>query len=460
MLGNTLIDESSALVTWPDHLGVEGVSARAARALDGDAAAARALAALRGWLPGPQGEAGAAGLPDAARPDAFPFAEVLAHYHAVGRTHADPVLTGWLRALDTRLRQSPGGAGPSRSWPLAEWLPSTVDQETGNYDSYVVAPLLESLTDPAGAHLDGTAPVQDTGEADDETIDALLGALAADLARIEATALRLAPPTPLQLQRTRGCLVVLNKLGELAPRWAQRPVPTLEPVGSRSDLARLADATGLLAEEVWGQSPAACRRAVELSLLPTTPLHDELMFIRSIQIFETLYRQIFRCLVRAGAAMQEGDVLGARAELADATRRLGLSPALYRVVTTMPRPAFATIRAYTDGRSAIQSRPYRQIQLFCAPQPPSPVAGKLPAVHVPAPTLQELFLALAARRGPETEPLAAQMRALDAGWRAMKRTHWGITLKIIGTVPGTGGTAGADYLKRAAEIPLFPALAP
>ena len=359
-------------------------------------------------------------------------------------------------------------------WPLAEWLPSTIDQETGDYDSYLVASLLESLTDAggsrpddaghhtdAGIHRNNCHPARGVEDATDETMDALAGALAADLARIEAAALRLSPPGPLQLQRTRACLVVLGKLGELAPRWAQRPAPTSTPVGSRSDICQLAEATGMFAAEVWQQSPGSCRRAVELALLPATPLHDELMFIRSVQIFETLYRQIYRCLVRANGAMQAMDVPGARAELADATRRLELSPALYRVVTTMPRSAFAIIRAYTDGRSAIQSRPYRQIQQVCAPQPPSPVAGKVPAVQVPSPTLQESFIALADRlQTPEVSHLAAQMWALDTSWRAMKRTHWGVTLKIIGKVPGTGGTAGADYLKWAAEVPLFPALTP
>ncbi len=51
------------------------------------------------------------------------------------------------------------------------------------------------------------------------------------------------------------------------------------------------------------------------------------------------------------------------------------------------------------------------------------------------------------------------MRLLDETWCGMKRTHWGVTLKIIGQVPGTGGTAGASYLQRSAATPLFPLLA-
>ncbi len=39
--------------------------------------------------------------------------------------------------------------------------------------------------------------------------------------------------------------------------------------------------------------PSRVTTAVTLALLPTTVLHDELMFIRVLQIFETLYRQVF-----------------------------------------------------------------------------------------------------------------------------------------------------------------------
>jgi len=150
------------------------------------------------------------------------------------------------------------------------------------------------------------------------------------------------------------------------------------------------------------------------------------MFVRTVQIFETLYRQVYRCLVRASAAMQVMDGERARADLADATARIALSPALYRVVTTMPKGAFAIIRQFTDGRSAIQSRSYRQIDLVCAPRPDSDVSDKMPAAEVASPTLQETFLDLRTRLDPGTaDGLAAQLRALDSAWRAMKRTHWG-----------------------------------
>jgi hypothetical protein len=118
----------------------------------------------------------------------------------------------------------------------------------------------------------------------------------------------------------------------------------------------------------------------------------------------------------------------------------------------MPKDAFAIIRKYTAGRSAVQSRSFRRVEQSAASGPDG---------GWDRPTMQEEFL-LAGRRLPAeaVERVRAAMVRLDESWRAMKRSHWGITLKTIGRVPGTGGTAGADYLHRSSRLPLFPTLAP
>jgi tryptophan 2,3-dioxygenase len=454
-------------VVWPEHTGVEGLSMRAAHTTVDATSAGHALAALRAWLPGLDSGRSPASLAESARPDRFPYAEVLAHFHRVGRTHADPGLVSRLRYLNDLLRQPELTAG-RRLWPLPHWLPSTVDQRTGNYDSYLVAALLEGLTGME----DGGRPAADVEHATDSKIDMLAAALVADLALIETDALRAGPRTREQRKRTQACLLVLSRLATLAPKWDRRPDMTgagpgaamtlvyPDQPGEAAQAERLVEVTGSLALKIRQRLPRSCRQVVNLSLLPTTRLHDEQMFVRCIQTFETMYRQVYRCLVRASAALQVADAEGACAELADATARIGISSVLYRVVTTMPRASFAIIRQYTNGRSAIQSRSYRRIDQVCAPRQPSPEADKLPTVEVASPTLQDTFFAIAGQLDPAVaDRLADQMRALDTAWRAMKRTHWGITLKIIGRVPGTGGTAGAEYLKHASEVPLFPLLA-
>lgn len=457
-------------VVIPEHEGVEGLSLRAGRTEVDPASADHALAALRTWLPRLHSSPDPSLPLGPARVDRFPYAQVLTHYRRVGRTNVDARLLSRLRHLNDLLRLPELTAG-QRLWPLPQWLPSTIDQRTGNYDSYLVTSLLESLTCVGG---DGAGhPADEVENATDSTIDMLIAALVADLALIEVDALR-AGQSREQLRRTQACLLVLSKLKGLAPKWdlvdqldlvQQRdlPVESMRAANTAGDLPqaeRLAELTSTLALRIRKRLPHSVRQAVNLSLLPTTRLHDEQMFLRCVQTFETLYRQVYRCLVRASAAMQVRDVEWACAELADATGRLGMSTVLYRVVTTMPRSSFAIIREFTNGRSAVQSRNYRQIDQVCAPRQPSPEADKMSAVEVVSPTLQGTFFAIAGRlEAAEVDRLTVSMRALDAAWRSMKRTHWGITLKIIGRVPGTGGTAGADYLKHAADVPLFPMLA-
>ncbi|WP_156081326.1 hypothetical protein [Amycolatopsis vancoresmycina] len=388
---------------WPGGTGVGGVSEAAARGGDRRAA----VTAVHAWLAGAPAPIGPAAV---AR---FPFAPVLRHYRAVGRGYAGDELVGLLRTIHSRL--SGGHASRARlAWPLPDWLPSTADQAGGGYDGYLAVPLLDS---PAGADLPPHRAAAD-----------LLRALAADLLELEVRALGRRPGR-VQRQRARACLGVLARLRADA-------VP---PPSADEDLAELAAAW--IAETAETTAPRV-RMVTELSLLPMTPLHDEQMFVRCLQLFETLYRRIGDALAAARDALVRLAVERARVLVADAAGLLALSPALYRVVTTMPPEVFAVIRAHTDGRSAIQSRGFRRIETLCGG------------------SLQEAALRAGERLGGvATARLCADLTRLDEAWCAMKRTHWGITVKIIGTVPGTGGTTGAEYLRRAAAVPLFPALA-
>ncbi|WP_146060485.1 hypothetical protein [Amycolatopsis sp. CA-128772] len=386
---------------WPGGAGVGGVSEAAARGGDRHAA----VTAVHAWLAACRGPAGPA---EVAR---FPFAPVLRRYRAVGRAYAGDELVTLLRTVHSRL---PGDGRARLAWPLPEWLPSTADQTGGGYDGYLAAPLLDS---PAGADLPAHRAAAD-----------LLAALAADLLELEVRALGRRPGR-VPRQRARACLGVLARLRDDAV-----PPPSADE--------ELADLAGAWIAETGETIAPRVRVVTELSLLPMTPLHDELMFIRCLQLFETLYRRIGDALEAARDALVRLAVERARVLVADAARLLALSPPLYRVVTTMPPAAFAVIRAHTDGRSAIQSRGFRRVEALCAG------------------TLQEAVLRAGDRLGGvATARVCAELGRLDEAWCAMKRTHWGITLKIIGTVPGTGGTTGAEYLRRAAGVPLFPALA-
>ncbi|MTD15668.1 hypothetical protein GIS00_17175 [Nakamurella sp. YIM 132087] len=349
----------------------------------------RARTAVHGWRPG----------------TGFPYDEVLDHYRAVGRNQADVTIC----------RSAEAGAAAS-GWPLAQWLPMTLDAGIGGYDSYLGSALFEDLpgVEPAGS--ERTCAVTDT----------LVVALLADLCRTEIRHWETAGDSPARGARVRAVVHALQAAAGFAP--ASRVLPEGISGSALPDLA----ATGRrAAAEVLVACPSSVRFAVDLSLLPTTTVHDEIMFVRTIQAFECVYRQVAGRLRAASGAAGRGEVGDAMAALQDATARLDATKALYRVVTTISKDAFAVIRGATDGRSAIQSRAYAEVEQLAA-GPAAPL------------------------RDHTNTGICSAAEDLGRAWVSMKRTHWGIALKVIGRVRGTGGTEGADYLEQKAVQPLFP----
>ncbi|GGS85081.1 hypothetical protein [Streptomyces chromofuscus] len=370
----------------------------------------------------------------------FPYLEVVRHFQAVGRSQADP-------ALVRRLSSVPADRQDAF---LAAWLPMTCDQETGGYVTY------------AGLrpHLLAAGAGQGQGSGRDRLrsrLDELTVAVLGDLLRTEAAAAGLDATASAVRARLRATARLLVLSGDLAPRYRLAPSVTTDVAAAlartQDSLEPLAEASERAAKTVLELVSPTVAQTVVRSVLPVTRLHDEIMFIRSIQVFEALYEQIGLAVTESRDALLDGRLDEAADALAAVTERMTVLPALFRLLGTMPIEAFAVIRGYTSGRSAVQSRSYRRIEAACAPRPPSDAVG----TSWTGPTLQEVWSDVRTR--PGADRLTEQLRRLDTSWRGMKRSHWGITLRIIGEVPGTGGTAGASYLKNTSETPLFPALA-
>jgi tryptophan 2,3-dioxygenase len=420
---------------WPQHAGVGGISVHAISASLEKRLGSEARDAVAAWAG--SAPAGKGWPTDAA---AFPFRQVLDHYRAVGRNAVSASLVGDLGLLKLSADQSGVNGAPAR---LNMWLRSATDQFDGDYHSYAGTALQEMFLDEASF---GTR---------ERTADVLIMALLLDLLRTEAEALAQAPSQP-QRKRTQAMQHVVRRAGQLAPE-AAAVTPKLparsqadQPPASGGEAAELAGAAA-----AWLSQLPDAQRLADVTMLPTTVLHDEQMFLRLIQVFECLYLRAAWQIEAVAAALEREGPREAAASLLSTACCFAATPALYRVLTTMPTPAFAIIRAQTPGRSAIQSRAYREVENICAHR-----RHDRSADDVPRPTLEDAFLG-ARRRLPATAVAEVQeaMQRLDHYWRAMKRSHWGITLKIIGNVPGTGGTSGAAYLYDASRIPLFPALA-
>lgn len=345
----------------------------------------------------------------------FPCDEVLTHFRATGRLAANRSLVGQLHAV-VRFLSKQSAAADDRL--LDHWLPSTIDQDDGTYESFLGARLLSQV---CGAVV---------GESADCSGDQLLAALIVDLAEHEAAALASVPSASLaQARRVAATERLRHHATRLAP-------------GARTD-----------------QIAADVSRAVYLSLLPLTALHDEVMFLRVVQIFEMVYQQTAARIIDAAAALSAGDASRAANRIEDAAQRLESTPAIYRVLTLMPPDAFAVIRASSRGRSAIQSPGYHLVQAASSAAPAQ--GGPISPIGWDGPTLQDAYLDWAPRAGQTSAAdLRRRLTRLDAAWRALKRTHWGITRKIIGDSPGTGGTTGIAYLEAAAQVRLFPAVVP
>jgi hypothetical protein len=427
---------ADATYGWPEYGGVGGLNAAALRATDADLNGSRAREELRRWRSMPLGAPCPSTHPPPLK-QSFPFAEILTHYQSVGRIYADRELAGQLRRLHAKVVAGEvRGAEPG--WLFAGWLPSTCDQDDGSYNSFLGKPLLENLHAVLVAARGGQ-------ESDvDASVDTLIAVLAADIALVEACALPTARDERRQRRRTLTAFHALTRCTPDLPEFrAAGPELAAADRALRDgpEAPGLATITRDAAMAVLLLAPAPVQVAVEVSTLPITRLHDEHMFLRCVQAFETLYLQVERHLDRARSALRIGDVDRATTQLNAATARISVTPSLYRILTTMPREVFAVIRGLTDGRSANQSQPYRRVEQ----------AG---------PVLESIVLGEVAHSGAgASDGLLDAMRDLDVAWRGMKRTHWGITLKIIGAVPGTGGTSGASYLKAGADAPLFPKLA-
>lgn len=394
-----------------------GVGGLASHAAGSDIPDTVAATAVRRWTRTVFVASAAGNDAFAAHCAAFPYAAAVDHVRGFGKTAVSPWLPVTLEQAHGALRQcaremadgldagTPGGT-------LDRWLPLILDVhgDAVSYDSYIGNPLLETV----GA----------TGAA----VDELITALVADLTRYEALEHQ-HNPRPRQDKRTQAVLTALRRVRAIAPRASNAPEPG--PAGRPDELS---ESARLLSAQVLAATSDDIRRLVDITMLPMTALHDEIMFVRSVQILDRLFAVLADAVREADkrAAEQDGEscaaLLGAAADRVDGTA------AMFRVLATMPRDVFAVLRMTTEGSSAIQSRAYRDFE--------TTAAGLDPALLPRA----------------DRERVVAAMARLHHSWRALKRTHWGIAVKSIGGSPGTGGTSGVPYLRARMDQPLFPLL--
>ncbi|WP_030486989.1 tryptophan 2,3-dioxygenase family protein [Micromonospora chokoriensis] len=383
-----------------------------------------------------------------ADPDAFPYETVVAELHRTGKHFiADDLLV-----LLDQVRAVTPQAEETRL--LRDFLHVVLDKRDGRFDyqSYLGLSLLRLHDEPT----------------DDDRVDLrrlhdrlfvhlIADALAFELAA-ESGATQLLP-----LQRPEPARVAKRyRLGlrAMSAALARQGRPAvLDPTEPAAAVA------ALHAMVVADQSPAE-RRNLLIGMLPVYLVHDEYLFIRVLQAYETTFTMLAAEVRATVDALTDGHAAVAADRLAYGRELLTAAAPLFSLLATMQPESFRTFRVYTEGASAIQSRSYKLVESLCR-SPDEPRLSS--AAYLSVPEVRDRVLAgqvsvehayhTANRLGRLREPgralLDKRIGEFAYALTQWRQTHYRIATRMLGTRTGTGYTEGTPYLAAARSIPVF-----
>src|SRR5664279_141024 len=397
-----------------------------------------------------------------ADPAAFPYEAVVGEYHRNGKHFvSDDVLDSLAAARELLCEQVV--VDPNTSL-LRRFLQTALDKRDGGYDyaSYTALALL---------------PMPSVDDAPDEASiaqarrDRLVVQLIADTLRFEAEA---ADGRNEMSQQSMPDTRTLAKRTRLAMRVA---MPALQRLG----LSR--DGTGTEPYNVVDADPGGVARRLCMSLRPeTTPqesmilrlsvlpvyvLHDEYLFIRVLQLFDTTFGLVALQLLGTVQALEGTDGAAAVSRLIVAEAALRESAPLFSWLATMDVEAFHTFRDFTHGASAIQSRNYKLLESLCRrpdrERLDSAAFASTPEVRdwvlAGNPTIDDAYESACASgrfdQAGRREEIEQAMISLSMTLRRWRQTHYRIAVRMLGERTGTGYTAGTPYLRNARNIDIF-----
>jgi tryptophan 2,3-dioxygenase len=384
-------------------------------------------------------------------PEAFPYDAVVTEFQRVGKHFVPAELLATLATARETLRDQ---SDPSTRL-LARFLAGALDKWDGRFDnpSYLAVDLL---------------PLPGTGERTHDMRhaawqrDRLFVLLVADTLRFELAG---ADGRTSMLPEMRPDARITSKRCRLGVRAVR---PALARLGLDADLT--ATHPVLAAREVCrtvaGDMAHGERRMLRLSVLPVYVIHDEYMFIRMLQSYETTFALIGVQLRAAIAALADGEARVAVEAITAAERTLCEAAPLFSLVATMQPRAFLTFREFTEGASAIQSRSYKTVESLCrAPDRSrldSAAYRSVPEVRervlAGQPTLDEALKSAHAGRRITADMHAAvgsAMRRFEAAVLRWRQTHYRLAVRMLGARRGTGYTEGVPYLERTRAARLF-----
>jgi tryptophan 2,3-dioxygenase len=229
------------------------------------------------------------------------------------------------------------------------------------------------------------------------------------------------------------------------------------------------------------------------------PEHDEMLFIVIHQVYELWFKQQIHEARHACHSLQRGDMATALPTLRRMLTILKTMVAQIDVLETMTPVQFLSFRSFLESASGFQSWQFREFEFLLGKKSPrftkmhaegSPERAGLDKAYA-APTLWDAFANLLHQRGlpvppsvlqrdvtqpvladpsmqqvllqvyhhhADLRPLCEMLVDLDEGIQEWRYRHVKMVERTIGFKQGTGGSAGAEYLRSTLFQPLFPDL--
>jgi len=231
---------------------------------------------------------------------------------------------------------------------------------------------------------------------------------------------------------------------------------------------------------------------------PRSDEHDELLFIVVHQVYELWFKQIIHELGFLQERLHAGDGAHALATLKRVLTILKTVVAQIDVLETMTPRQFTAFRSRLDAASGFQSAQFRVLEAMLGrrdermlePYPPASPGRQRIAAAMARPSLFDSLLRYVATQGFEVPEAPAERGArarqpseavqrvllavyradgeaaqvcerfvdLDEGFQEWRYRHVKMVERTIGDKPGTGGSAGARYLRSTLFHSAFPDL--
>jgi tryptophan 2,3-dioxygenase len=229
------------------------------------------------------------------------------------------------------------------------------------------------------------------------------------------------------------------------------------------------------------------------------PEHDEMLFIVVHQVYELWFKELLHELDYAQSLLARGEAHRAQHTLKRILTILKVMVAQLDILETMTPLEFQSFRARLEAASGFQSDQFRQLEFalgrkdahalarfgadtrarreldrrMAAPTlwdafvqhlaregyapPADTLARDVTGALEPSEAVQEILIRVY-RQDPKNAELCERLVDLDEGIQEWRYRHVKMVERTIGRKPGTGGSAGAEYLRATLMQPLFPDL--